>query len=329
MESSETSTGEHILEVSNLKVYYYAIKGVVKAVDNVSFSLRKGESLGLVGESGCGKSTLGYALIRLVPPPGRVAGGTIKFKGIDLVSMSEEEFRTKIRWKGISMIFQGALNALNPVIRVGDQIAEAYSLHLGLSKREGLMRARELLKTVRMEPDKVKNYPHELSGGMKQRAVIAMALALNPSLVIADEPTTALDVVTQAHIINLLKTIQRERGLTLILISHDLSLVAEIADTVAIMYAGKIVEYGSSEIVYKNPLHPYTDGLMRSIPRLTGEKSELVGIPGEPPDLINPPPGCRFHPRCKFAMDICKREEPPTVEFQHGHRVACWLHVKR
>jgi peptide/nickel transport system ATP-binding protein len=329
MESSETSTGEHILEVSNLKVYYYAFKGVVKAVDNVSFSLRKGESLGLVGESGCGKSTLGYALIRLVPPPGRIAGGTIKFKGIDLVSMSEEEFRTKIRWKGISMIFQGALNALNPVIRVGDQIAEAYSLHLGLSKREGLMRARELLKTVRMEPDKVKNYPHELSGGMKQRVVIAMALALNPSLVIADEPTTALDVVTQAHIINLLKTIQRERGLTLILISHDLSLVAEIADTVAIMYAGKIVEYGPSDIVYKNPLHPYTDGLMRSIPRLTGEKSELVGIPGEPPDLINPPPGCRFHPRCKFAMDICKREEPPTVEFQHGHRVACWLHVKR
>jgi peptide/nickel transport system ATP-binding protein len=329
MESSETSTGEHILEVSNLKVYYYAIKGVVKAVDNVSFSLRKGESLGLVGESGCGKSTLGYALIRLVPPPGRIAGGTIKFKGIDLVSMSEEEFRTKIRWKEISMIFQGALNALNPVIRVGDQIAEAYSLHLGLSKREGLMRARELLKTVRMEPDKVKNYPHELSGGMKQRVVIAMALALNPSLVIADEPTTALDVVTQAHIINLLKTIQRERGLTLILISHDLSLVAEIADTVAIMYAGKIVEYGPSDIVYKNPLHPYTDGLMRSIPRLTGEKSELVGIPGEPPDLINPPPGCRFHPRCKFAMDICKREEPPTVEFQHGHRVACWLHVKR
>jgi peptide/nickel transport system ATP-binding protein len=329
MESSETSTGEHILEVSNLKVYYYAIKGVVKAVDNVSFSLRKGEALGLVGESGCGKSTLGYALIRLVPPPGRIAGGTIKFKGIDLVSMSEEEFRTKIRWKEISMIFQGALNALNPVIRVGDQIAEAYSLHLGLSKREGLMRARELLKTVRMEPDKVKNYPHELSGGMKQRVVIAMALALNPSLVIADEPTTALDVVTQAHIINLLKTIQRERDLTLILISHDLSLVAEIADTVAIMYAGKIVEYGPSDIVYKNPLHPYTDGLMRSIPRLTGEKSELVGIPGEPPDLINPPPGCRFHPRCKFAMDICKREEPPTVEFQHGHRVACWLHVKR
>ncbi len=329
MESSETSTGEHILEVSNLKVYYYTIKGVVKAVDNVSFSLRKGEALGLVGESGCGKSTLGYALIRLVPPPGRIAGGTIKFKGIDLVSMSEEEFRTKIRWKEISMIFQGALNALNPVIRVGDQIAEAYSLHLGLSKREGLMRARELLKTVRMEPDKVKNYPHELSGGMKQRVVIAMALALNPSLVIADEPTTALDVVTQAHIINLLKTIQRERGLTLILISHDLSLVAEIADTVAIMYAGKIVEYGPSDIVYKNPLHPYTDGLMRSIPRLTGEKSELVGIPGEPPDLINPPPGCRFHPRCKFAMDICKREEPPTVEFEHGHRVACWLHVKR
>jgi peptide/nickel transport system ATP-binding protein len=329
MESSETYTGEHILEVSNLKVHYYAIKGVVKAVDNVSFSLRKGEALGLVGESGCGKSTLGYALVRLVPPPGRIAGGTIKFKGIDLVSMSEEEFRTKIRWKEISMIFQGALNALNPVIRVGDQIAEAYSLHLGLSKREGLMRARELLKTVRMEPDKVKNYPHELSGGMKQRVVIAMALALNPSLVIADEPTTALDVVTQAHIINLLKTIQRERGLTLILISHDLSLVAEIADTVAIMYAGKIVEYGPSDIVYKNPLHPYTDGLMRSIPRLTGEKSELVGIPGEPPDLINPPPGCRFHPRCKFAMDICKREEPPTVEFQHGHRVACWLHVKR
>ena len=318
-----------LLEVSNLKVYYYTSKGVVRAVDSVSFSIEKGEVMGLAGESGCGKSTLGYALIRLVPPPGRIVGGKILFNGLDVLSMSEDEFRKKIRWKGISMIFQGALNALNPVMKVGDQIAEVFRLHLGLPKDEGIRRARELLKMVGLDPEKVNAYPHELSGGMKQRVVIAMALALNPPLVIADEPTTALDVVTQAQILNLLKQLQREKNMSLILVSHDLSLIAELADKLAVMYAGKIVEYGPSDSVYNNPLHPYTQGLIRSIPRLSGEKSELVGIPGEPPDLANPPPGCRFHPRCPFAMDICRREEPPLVEVEKGHYVACWLYAKR
>jgi peptide/nickel transport system ATP-binding protein len=326
---SKNGVEDYLLEVSDLKVYYFTSRGVVKAVDNVGFSIRRGEILALAGESGCGKSTLGYALMRLVPPPGRIVSGSIKFNGVDVLGLSEEEFRKKIRWRGISMIFQGAMNSLNPVMKIGDQIAEIFRIHLDLPKQEGIKRARELLKMVGLDPEKVNAYPHELSGGMKQRVVIAMALALNPPLIIADEPTTALDVVVQAQILNLLKSLQREKGISMIVISHDLSLLAEIADSIAVMYAGKIVEYGSSDIVYKNPQHPYTLGLIDSIPRLSGEKTELKGIPGEPPDLINPPPGCRFHPRCPFVMDICRKEEPPIVELKHGHRVACWLIAKR
>lgn len=227
------------------------------------------------------------------------------------------------------MIFQGAMNALNPVIRIGDQIAEVYKIHLGLPKSEGYKHAKELLKMVGLDPSRANSYPHELSGGMKQRVVIAMALALNPPLVIADEPTTALDVVVQAQILNLLKSLQRERGISMIVISHDLSLLAEIVDKVAIMYAGKIVEYGISDEVYRNPLHPYTMGLIESVPKLGGGRSELKGIPGEPPDLINPPPGCRFYPRCVFAMDICKREDPPMIQLDKDHKVSCWLYMKR
>jgi peptide/nickel transport system ATP-binding protein len=326
---SKNGVEDYLLEVSDLKVYYFTSRGVVKAVDNVGFSIRRGEILALAGESGCGKSTLGYALMRLVPPPGRIVSGSIKFNGVDVLGLSEEEFRKKIRWRGISMIFQGAMNSLNPVMKIGDQIAEIFRIHLGLPKQEGIKRSRELLKMVGLDPEKVNAYPHELSGGMKQRVVIAMALALNPPLIIADELTTALDVVVQAQILNLLKSLQREKGISMIVISHDLSLLAEIADSIAVMYAGKIVEYGSSDIVYKNPQHPYTLGLIDSIPRLSGGKTELKGIPGEPPDLINPPPGCRFHPRCPFAMDICRKEEPPIVELKHGHRVACWLVAKR
>jgi len=329
LSSVRSGAEEYLLEIRDLKVYYYTSRGVVKAVDGVSFSLRRGEILALAGESGCGKSTLGYALMRLVPPPGKIVGGVVKFNGEDITLLSEEEFRRRIRWKGISMIFQGAMNALNPVVRIGDQLAEIYKIHLGLPKEESYKRAQELLKMVGLDPKRFYSYPHELSGGMKQRVVIAMALALNPPLVIADEPTTALDVVVKAQILNLLKYLQREKNMSMIIISHDLSLLAEIADKVAIMYAGKIVEHGPADKVYSKPLHPYTVSLLESIPRLGGEISRLRGIPGEPPDLGSPPPGCRFHPRCPYAMDICRIKEPPMVELGPDHRVACWLAVKR
>jgi len=319
---------EPILEVQDLKTYFYTARGVVKAVDGVSFTLNRGESLGIAGESGCGKSTLAYSLIRLIPPPGKIAGGKIIFKGKNVTEISEEEFRREVRWKGISMVFQGAMNALNPVYTIGDQIAEVFMLHQGYSKKEALEAAAKMLEMVGIDPRRVKSYPHELSGGMKQRVVIAMALALNPPVVIADEPTTALDVVVQAQIMNLLKRLKKELGLSIILISHDLSLIAEIADKIAIMYGGEIIEYGSSEQVYNNPLHPYTMGLLGSIPRLHGELRDLTWIPGFPPDLINPPPGCRFAPRCPRAFNKCG-EKPPMVEVEPGHFVKCWLYAGR
>lgn len=318
---------EPLLQVRNLKTYFYTLKGVVKAVDDVSFELNRGESLGIAGESGCGKSTLAFSLIRLVPPPGKIAGGSIIFQGRDITKLSEEEFRREIRWQGISMVFQGAMNVLNPVYTIGDQIAELFMVHKGYTKQEGLKEAERLLRMVGIDPRRVKSYPFELSGGMKQRVVIAMALALSPPLVIADEPTTALDVVVQAQIMNLLKKLKQELKTSIILISHDLSLIAELADKVAIMYGGKIVEYGQSDLVYNNPQHPYTKGLLGSIPRLRGEIKDLTWIPGTPPDLINPPPGCRFHPRCPYAMDKCKKEEPPVIEVEKGRYVACWLYA--
>ena len=319
---------EPLLEVKNLKTYFYTLRGIVRAVDDVSFELYRGESLGLAGESGCGKSTLAFSLIRLVPPPGKISGGTVIFEGKDVTKMSEEEFRREVRWRGISMIFQGAMNVLNPVYTIGDQIAEVFMVHKGYSKREGLEEAKKLLQLVGIEPRRVKSYPFELSGGMKQRAVIAMALALSPPLVIADEPTTALDVVVQAQILNLMKRLKNELRTSIMLISHDLSIIAEVADKIAIMYGGKIVEYGPSDLVYNNPRHPYTRALLNSIPRLRGEIRDLTWIPGTPPDLINPPPGCRFHPRCPHAMERCKKEEPPMVEVDRNHYVACWLYTK-
>ncbi len=320
---------EKLLEVRDLRTYFYTTKGIVKAVDGISFTLNKGEVLGLAGESGCGKSTTAYSIIRLVPPPGRIVGGKIIFEGQDILSLDKEEFRRKIRWKKISMIFQGAMNALNPVYTIGDQLAEVFMIHEGLTKREAMPHVYKLLQMVGIDPKRARSYPHELSGGMKQRVMIAMALALRPPLVIADEPTTALDVVVQAQIMNLLKKLQREHKISIILITHDLSLIAEIADKVAIMYAGKIVEYGTAEQVYLNPQHPYTKALLRSIPRLRGEITKLEWIPGTPPDLLAPPPGCRFAPRCKFKMDICEKEEPPVIEVEPGHFVSCWLHAKK
>ncbi len=318
-----------LLDVRDLKTYFYTTKGVVKAVDGVSFKLNKGEVLGLAGESGCGKSTTAYSLIRLVPPPGKIVGGKIVFEGKNILELGDEDFRKQYRWKKISMVFQGAMNALNPVYTIGDQLAEVFMLHEGLTKTEAMSRVYELLEMVGIDPKRARSYPHELSGGMKQRVMIAMALALNPPLVIADEPTTALDVVVQAQIMNLLKKLQREKNVSIILITHDLSLIAEIADKVAIMYAGKIVEYGTAEQIYLNPQHPYTRALLNSIPRLRGEITKLEWIPGTPPDLIAPPPGCRFAPRCRFRMDICTKEEPPTIEVEPGHIVSCWLHAKK
>ncbi len=317
-----------LLKVEGLKTYFYTLRGVVKAVDNVSFELEKGEALGIVGESGSGKSTLGFSLLRLVPPPGRIVEGKIELDGQNILELDEETVRKEIRWKRISMVFQSALNALNPVKRIGDQIADAILAHEDVSKKEALERAAELLKMVGIDPGRVNNYPHEFSGGMKQRVVIAMALALNPDIVIADEPTTALDVVVQAQILNLLKRLKREYNLSIILITHDLSLVAEIADKVAIMYGGKIAEIGPSDEIYKAPAHPYTQGLFASIPRIGGKK-ELKWIPGVPPDLRSPPPGCRFHPRCPYVMDVCKRDDPPYFNVGENHYSACWLHREK
>ncbi|MEM1632878.1 MAG: ABC transporter ATP-binding protein [Sulfolobales archaeon] len=317
-----------LLEVKGLKIYYFTLRGVVRAVDDVSFTLERGESIAIVGESGSGKSTLGYGLIKLVPAPGRIVEGEIILDGTDIVKLPEEKVRREIRWKRISMVFQGALNALNPVKRIGDQIADAILAHEeNTTKKEAIERAKELLKSVGIDPSRVNNYPHEFSGGMKQRAVIAMALALNPDIVIADEPTTALDVVVQAQILNLLKRLKQERKMSIILITHDLSLVAELADRVAIMYGGKIAEIGISDDIYTEPMHPYTKGLLASIPRLGG-KRELVWIPGNPPDLRTPPPGCRFHPRCPYVMDICRVKEPPSIPVGKERFVSCWLYER-
>ena len=314
-----------LLEVKGLRTYYYTYRGVVKAVDNVSFEVEKGETLGLAGESGCGKSTAAYSIIKLVPPPGRIVGGSIIFDGMDITKMSEKEVRDKIRWKRISMVFQGAMNALTPVYTVQKQIVEVLTYHAKMDKKAAIERAAELLEMVGLDRTVLRRYPHELSGGMKQRAFIAMALALNPDLLIADEPTTALDVVVQAQILNLMKRLQKEFNLSLILITHDLSVTAEMSDKVAIMYAGKVVEYGPSELIFREPLHPYSEGLIMSIPSLRNPR-KVKWIPGLPPDLVEPPPGCRFHPRCPHAMDRCKKEEPPLVE-EKGRKVACWLYA--
>ncbi len=316
-----------VLRVEDLRVYYFTSRGTVKAVDGVSLTIDEGDVLGVAGESGSGKSTLGYAILGLIPPPGRTVSGRIILDDIELTSLSEDELR-KIRWSKVSMVFQGALNILNPVMRVGDQMAEVLMYHKGVSKEEALKVIREHLKMVGLSPEVIKRYPHELSGGMKQRVVIAMALLLKPRLVIADEPTTALDVVIQAQIMNLLKQLKEEEKLSMMFITHDLSLIAEIANKVAIMYAGKIVELGSSDDIYLKPQHPYTQGLLNSIPSVR-QRRTLTWIPGAPPDLRNPPPGCRFYPRCPLAMDICRREEPLLIEVEKGHHVACWLYTKK
>ena len=314
------------LDVENLKVYYLVQKGSVRAVDSVSFSLKEGESLGIVGESGCGKSTLGLSLIRLVPSPGKVLDGKVKLNGKNILEIKEDEFRKEIRWKRVSMVFQWAMNALNPVYTVGYQLSEPLIYHYSFSKEKALEKALQILELVGLKKDIAKRYPHELSGGMRQRVIIAMALLLKPEILIADEPTTALDVIVQANVINLLKKLKKELGLSIILITHDLAIISEIAEKISIMYAGKIVEFGEADKIYKDPKHPYTKKLLAAVPRIKAER-KIEFITGMPPDLLNPPKGCRFNPRCPYVMDICKEKEPEVI-FENGNSVSCWLYGK-
>lgn len=318
-----------LLDVVNLRTYYETRRGMVKAVDNVSFSVEKAEALGLAGESGCGKTTIAISILRILPPNGRIVGGKILFKGIDLVKLPKSKMRKEILWKGISLVFQGAMNALNPVYKVGDQIVEAIKAHEPhVTKKEALERAEKLFELVGLEPSRINNYPHEFSGGMKQRAVIAMALACNPELLIADEPSTALDVVIQAQILNLIASLKEKLKISMILITHDLSIIAETCDKLAVMYAGKIVEYGDIYSIFEEPLHPYTQGLIGAFPDVWAEKTRMRSIPGFPPDLLNPPSGCRFYPRCQYAMDICRIKEPPLAEDpKKPRKVACHLYT--
>jgi peptide/nickel transport system ATP-binding protein len=295
--------------------------GEVKAVDNVTFDLERGETLGLAGESGCGKSTTAFALLNLLPYPGRIVDGEVLLDGEDLVQKTPTELR-QIRWDEISMVFQGAMNALNPVLRIGDQIVEAIMIHEDTTQDEAWRKMEDILEVVGVDPTRAHNYPHEFSGGMKQRVMIAMALVTEPKVLIADEPTTALDVTVEAQVLKLLKSLQDKFNLSVILITHDLATIAEACDRVAIMYAGKIVEFADVVAIFKQRLHPYTEGLIRSVPSLLGS-DYLVSIPGSPPGLITPPVGCRFHPRCPIATEICMNEEPPFRELKEKHWVAC------
>lgn len=316
-----------LLKVENLKMYYETLRGYVKAVDNVSFTLDKRESLGLAGESGCGKTSTALALIRLLPSNGKIIDGNITLDGVDLLELSDAKLRKEIRWKRISMIFQGAMNALHPTYNIGHQITEALLAHENVTKDEALEKARRLLELVGIEASKINRYPHELSGGMKQRAVTAMALVCDPDIVIADEPTTALDVIVQAQVLEVMKELQRRLRLSWILITHDLSIIAETCQKVAIMYAGKIIEYADMISIFKEPLHPYTRKLIAAFPSVVGPRKELSSIRGFPPDLLVPPPGCRFHPRCSKTKKICETEEPPLISTgSKEHYVACHLY---
>jgi oligopeptide/dipeptide ABC transporter ATP-binding protein len=320
-----------LLEVHNLKTYFYTEDGVVKAVDGVDFEVYPGEVLGLVGESGCGKSVTSHSIMRLVGVPGKIIEGQILFGGTDLLKISEDEM-VKMRGKNISMIFQQPQSSLNPVYQVGDQVAEIIQVHKNEKKENVWDQAVDLLRLVGI-PDpthKAHAFPHEMSGGQAQRVMIAMALALNPQLLIADEPTTALDVTIQAQILDLLRDLQSRMGTSVILITHDLGVIAEMAHRVAVMYAGRIVEQTLTTELFDRPLHPYTQGLIGSIPVLGRVKERLAVIPGSVPNLVNLPPGCRFAPRClarkQYGLSICGEKEPDLIEPVEGHKVRCWLY---
>ena len=313
------------LEIKNLTIHYITRGSTVQAVNDISLSLEKGETLGLVGETGAGKTTTALGILRLVPnPPGKIIKGEILFEGKDVMTMSDSELR-RMRGGQISMIFQDPMTALNPVLTVGDQIAEMIALHSDCSKSESLDRAKQMLETVGIAPERAADYPHQFSGGMKQRVVIAIALACNPALLFADEPTTALVVTIQAQVLEMIKALQEQYGTSMLLITHDLGVVAETCDKVAIMYAGEIVEYGTLEDIFNHVKHPYTKGLFGSLPRLDQEVRRLQPIDGLMPDPSDLPTGCKFHPRCPWASEECRRLEPSLCEMEPGHLVRCLL----
>lgn len=324
-----TVKNEPILEVKGLKTHFFTKRGVSKAVDGIDFVLHKGETLGIVGESGCGKSMTSLSILRLIPsPPGKITEGSILFKGKDLVTMSDHEIR-KIRGNEISMIFQEPMTSLNPVISVGEQIAEALRLHKNLNKKAAWEKAVEMLKFVGIpSPEKrARQEPFQLSGGMRQRVMIAMALACSPEILIADEPTTALDVTIQAQILELIKDLQTKLGMGVIMITHDLGVVAETCDKVAVMYAGNIVEYSSTEQIFKDPKHPYTKGLIQSLPKIYEDQEELSTIEGSIPSPFNLPKGCRFASRCPFQEPICNERQPELHMQEDGVKVRCWMYT--
>jgi oligopeptide/dipeptide ABC transporter ATP-binding protein len=322
---------EPVLQVKNLKTQFFTDDGVVQAVDGVSFDLYPGETLGIVGESGCGKSVTALSILRLIQRPGRIVAGQILFKGSDIVGMSEEEVR-EIRGKDIAMIFQDPLSSLNPVLRVGFQIEEAMEAHEKVSGKSALSRTIDLLKQVRIPAaeSRVNDYPFQFSGGMRQRAMIAMGLANSPSILIADEPTTALDVTVQAQILELLRDLNHDLKTSIMMITHNMGVVAGLCTRVLVMYAGRIVEQGPVEQIFKNPQHPYTWSLLRSIPRLDSDRHDrLLSIDGLPPDLIKPPAGCRFNPRCQFKIDRCRQDDPPLMDVGADQEAACWVTMRR
>ena len=317
---------DNVLKVENLKINFFIRKGIVYAVDDISFTLKKGETLGLVGESGCGKTTTVLGLMKMVPTPGEITGGRILIEGKDIIPLSENEMRKKVRWEKISMVFQGAMSCLTPVYTIEKQMMETIQEHKNIERLQAKKCIINYLNLVGLPEDIIRRYPHELSGGMKQRIVIATALFLEPKIVICDEPTTALDVVVQAQIINLIKRLKKKLGLSVIFITHDLATETEVADRLLVMYAGKLVEIGTNEQIYGKggPIHPYTEKLLKATPRLHEKVEELSFIPGTPPDLVDPPSGCRFHPRCSEAMERCKKDEPPLIEVEPEHQIACW-----
>jgi peptide/nickel transport system ATP-binding protein len=310
MSEQMNQTAEPVLEIRNLSIDYPISIGTVGAVEKVSFDLYKGEALGLVGESGCGKSTLGLSILKLVRPPGKITGGQILYKGRDIVSMRDRQI-LKLRGQNIAMAFQNPLTSLNPLFRIDRQFLETIHQHEpGINKSEALKLAEAILEELGIEPSRLYEYPHQLSGGMRQRIMLGLGLIMNPDIIVADEPTTSLDVIVEAGFIDLLNRLRKRYNLSILLITHNLGLVAEIADRVAVMYAGKIVEIGGADKIFHDPLHPYTYGLINCVPNIRLDQEELVTMPGNPPDLVNPPAGCRFSPRCPKVMDICRVQEP-------------------